>query len=944
MKRRLFHVLLVVLGLIAFTGLTPAQATGSYPTTYTTTTDKKINGLDSVYVSLGSTVTVTIKSTAKGDAYRKQLLSVRDELPSCLDYVEGTASPAAEAVPPGAGGVISWAGIYVSNGSSRTVTFKAKVVSGAGGTCTNQGYTTSDKSPQSYDKVVITVKGKPDALVDKNCTPDLVAPNGVVNCTIKVTNVGTAGGTFTVKDDMDPGLTYVAGSTTNAAEATIAANTPSAGRTTLTWNAGFLAAGASKTIGFQQRVPATGAPGLKVFTDIGSATVPGDPNPNNNKDPETTTVNYPNPGNSDPAISKTAPATANPGQEITHTLNFSNAGTVQATGVTIEDTLGAGLTFVAGSARLNGQPVAPAQNGQKLTFTIGTLNGGQSGTITYQVRTAAQWPTSGVKSLTDTAVIKSTSADSNPNNNSSTATTKVNYQPLLTLGKDGCRETVVSGGFQTYTLSFNNIGTAPATNVSLVDTVPPGQTIAEAEGATVNGQVATWQLGNLAPNTPGSRELTTLVTAPNGSTVTNSATIDGTNTAPTSAGSSTPVSNAGAAASGKAYVLDVKAPFITLAELVKSESSQTGTGVSNDAAGPVVNVDVPDLLSLEALSSTSNSTVGAGSSNTTSTTNVANVDLLDGLIQAQAVNGVTQSVAGPFGASSNFNGTTFEGLVINGVQYNDVAPNTPIQAIDVPGVGLVEIMLNEQETTATEADGVYTTTASLNMIRVTVKDPLGIPALDTNIIVGHSESSASYPSGRPCEEIGNTVSGKAFTAYVLNALLGTEAYVSKAEITPLGGSSSADIAANVPDVITTGTATNNASGSIGNPPHGHARSSAQTVNVLDGLVTADVLTVTSDSEATGAAADTVFGFNFVNLRIDGTPILDPDIPPNTTINLPNPGGGIISIVLNEQIENGDGTANTEGTINAVHVRVLSTTGLATEVIAVSAHSDAHKGS
>ncbi len=947
MQRRLFHVLLIIiLGLIGFAGLAPASATGG-STTYSTTTDKKVNGADSATVDLGATVTVTIKAKAYGPTYGKQTLTIRDELPSCLDYVEGSASPAPASAPAGAGGVITWPPKVVTNGSYTTVTFQAKAVTA--GTCTNKGYTKSDKSPESTDKVVITIKGKPDASADKSCTPDTVAPGGTVDCSLKVTNVGTGSGTFTAKDDMDPGLTYVAGSSGGGfGEPTVQPDTPSAGRTTLTWNLGTIGAGLSKTVTFQQRVPLTGGPGTVTFTDIGSGTVPGDPNPNNDKDPETTTVIYPNPGNSDPTVSKSAPGTANPNQEVTHTLSFSNTGTVQATGVTIEDTLGTGLTFVAGSATLNNQPIVPSQNGQVLTFAIGNLNGGASGTISYRVRTAATWPSSGVKALTDTAVIKSQSVDDNPSNNSSTATTNVSYQPKLTLTKDGCRQTVVSGGYQTYTLSFGNSGTAPATSVTLVDTVPANQQIAEAPGAdSIVGQVVTWNLGNLAPGAASSRELTTLVLAPNGSTVTNSATIDGSNTAPLTVGSSTPVSNAGAATSGKAYELDVRGsllglPVVLANERVRSQSSAP-SGTANDAEGPVINVTLPGIVSLGVLSSASSSSVAGGAASTTSSSKVSGLNLLGGAITATTIQGVTQSVAGPLGAESNFNGTTFENLVIGGNPITDVEPNTPILVTNALGLVIAQGLLNEQSISAEQLpNGNYKTSASVNMIRLTVLIPLPGLATGASVIVGHSESTATYPSGRPCAEIGNTVSGKAFTAYARNVLLGLDTYVSKAEITPLGGNATANVPAALSPVVTSATANNSASGSTGNPPSGHASSQTTGVNVLGGAVTADVVHVTSDSEADGSSADTEFTAEFVNLRVGGI-LIDPDVPANTVINLPNPGGGIISVTINEQVENGDGTDNTTGTINAIHVRVLTGTALETEVIVASAHSDAHRG-
>ncbi len=959
--RRVWLTLLTVLCLATVGApglLTPAQATG----TITTTTDKKIDGKDSFTGALGATVTVSIKVTAKSYDYIKQDLTVTDALPDCMQYVPGTASPAPVSAPAsGPGGSVSWTFPQVTSGGVRTVAFKATLVKS--GTCTNKATTISDKAKPSTDTVTVTVPGKPDLALDKDCTPDAVAPGAAVSCALSYVNRGTSSASSVkITDVMDAGLTYVAGSTTGAAEPTVQANTPTTGKTTLTWSVGSVAAGKGGTILFQQRVPATGPAGQTVqYADTAKVVVTGDPNPDNNTDTEITTVTYPQVTKTvDVYVVKTAPATALPGQTVTHSLAFGNAGTDTAQGVSIKDTLTGNQSFVPGSvvAELGGSPITVSttfnatQPIQQVTFGLPALAKGAAGTITYKVKIDPTASTSGLKTLTDTGLITTTSTNTtNPDNDSSTATTKVDYQPKLTLTKSGCRATVVSGGLQTYTLGYKNSGTAPATSAVLTDTPPANQPIAAAPQAQVEGNTATWTLGNLAVGASGTRQLTVVVNAANNTSVTNVASITATNHPKVEAMFSTPVTNAGAATSGSAYELKASvnllgSDIVVVTPQVTSASSAP-TRTADDAEGPVINLALPGVLTGGLLSSSSRSAVDPGQASTTSTSRISGLSLFGGALTATTVQGVTQSTADPFSASSSFAGTTFQDLVINGTKVADVAPNTPVTITNALGVVLAKGLLNEQTRSASLLpDGRYTTSASLNLVRLTLTAAVGGGVVaGTEVIIGHSESTATYPSGRACGAAPSTVEARAFTAFTSSlTLLGLDSlYVSKAEITPLGGSESANVAANVPGLAVSDTANNTAEGAIGSPATSKARSQTEGLNLLGGLVTADVVDVTSASTANGTNASSTLGATFLDLRVGGQGF-DLPVPPNTTLAIPQPGGDLALVILNEQITNSDGTKNTEGTVNAVRIRLLSSTGvLTTEVIAVSAHSAAHVG-
>lgn len=138
---------------------------------------------------------------------------------------------------------------------------------------------------------------------------------------------------------------------------------------------------------------------------------------------------------SDLAIAKTGPAIARPGQTITYTLTFANAGPSNAAGTMLIDTLPKGFTVV-------GQPVSTAPN---TTFQV-TTSGGvttvkatlgvigstsqcataqpTTGTITINVRVPDKHP---VIVVTNTATISTANCLADPNlaNNAATFSTSI---------------------------------------------------------------------------------------------------------------------------------------------------------------------------------------------------------------------------------------------------------------------------------------------------------------------------------------------------------------------------------------------------------------------------------------------------------------------------------------------------------------------------------------
>ena len=215
------------------------------------------------------------------------------------------------------------------------------------------------------------------------------------------------------------------------------------------------------------------------------------------------------------------------GQQLTYTLTATNNGPSNATGVTIVDTLPAGVTYDSTS----GQSTASIA-GSTLTLNVGNLTVGASSTSTVVVGVAS----TATGTITNTASVSGNQIDPNPANNTATVTTQIDppiiEQVFTDLGiVKSAPLTVSVGSNLTYTLTVTNYSLTTATGVTIVDTLPAGFTYLSASGETsfsLVGNTLTLNLPNLAGQ-DASETVTVLgkVTAAAASTITNTATVGG---------------------------------------------------------------------------------------------------------------------------------------------------------------------------------------------------------------------------------------------------------------------------------------------------------------------------------------------------------------------------------------------------------------------------------
>ncbi len=187
----------------------------------------------------------------------------------------------------------------------------------------------------------------------------------------------------------------------------------------MTCNLGSLANAASATVTI---IVTPNTPGGITNT----ATVAGneaDPNTANNTAQAVTTVL----GNADLSVTKTdSPDPVTVGSNLTYTVTITNNGPDGATGVTLTDTLPAGVTFVSAT---------PSQGscGGSVTCNMGTINNGASATVTIVVTPNTPG------SITNIATVAGNETDPNLANNTAQAMTTVNPAVASCLGTGSFR-------------------------------------------------------------------------------------------------------------------------------------------------------------------------------------------------------------------------------------------------------------------------------------------------------------------------------------------------------------------------------------------------------------------------------------------------------------------------------------------------------------------------
>ena len=157
------------------------------------------------------------------------------------------------------------------------------------------------------------------------------------------------------------------------------------------------------------------------------------------------------------------PNPVNPGANLDFTLTIRNNGPDNSVGLNVKDTLPAGTSFV--SAGGSGWSCSPS--GGVVTCTLASLNSGNSSTINLRVGVAS----SATGTLTNQAVVTSTTSDPNPANNTASQNISVTSQADLALSMNVSTTTTTIGATVNYSIMIINNGPSAASSLYLTDNV-----------------------------------------------------------------------------------------------------------------------------------------------------------------------------------------------------------------------------------------------------------------------------------------------------------------------------------------------------------------------------------------------------------------------------------------------------------------------------------------
>ena len=414
-------------------------------------------------------------------------VDIEDVLPPNWAYVAGSASlTPGGATPPtivsdAGGDTLTWANVGdLAPGGQIVLTFQARptvaaIGNGIGAAAPHvndaaaeavdaSGASGSADGPYSDADGAQAVLELPDLNVDK--TPDgggVDAGDGA-SYSVVVSNTGPVPARdVVVSDVLGAGQSYTAGTATALPAAGFSETSvtpgPGPGQTTIVWAIAEISAGGSVMIELPMETDSS-LPDSTVLENDVSVTS------REITTPETEEGSYETSVDSDVGIVKTAQAApVNAGDEMDFTMRVTNHGPSDATGVTVEDVLPPNLEFASATSPCD-------EDLGTVTCAIGDLPAGDFVDLTLRVRVDPD-ETAGVENI---ATVDTTTPDSDPTNDTSTANKPVGVLANVRVEKDAPAAPVLQGTSFDYVIRVVNDGVSTANAVTLNDPLPAGVT------------------------------------------------------------------------------------------------------------------------------------------------------------------------------------------------------------------------------------------------------------------------------------------------------------------------------------------------------------------------------------------------------------------------------------------------------------------------------------
>ena len=442
--------------------------------------------------------TITVTNSGTRDATG---VTVDDPLPIATTAVCGSETPTATACD---GNGYVWTVAVLSVGESIQFTFAASVadpmparshVVTNTATVADDGTNGPDPTPENnHASVDVGLVGYfVDLAVTKTDGVAAAAPGSTLTYAITVSNDGNieASGVRVV-DVIPPGTTFAAAPDTGHGTGV---NTDGS----VTWNVGSLAGGgATSTLSLIVTVDVPVAAGREQLVNLVGVDDDGfsgaDATPGNNvasdSDDLTAAPNL-------RITQSDGTVVAAPGTALTYVVVVTNTGSQDATGVTIDDTIGPGMTFVSAGDLGSGAGTFAAGH---VVWNVGNVPAGASRTVSVIVHVTSP-AIAGRDQLLNTVTVAddgTNGIDATPADNTVTDTDALDAAPDLVVTTTDDVLVVRVGDIVTYAIAVGNVGTQDATGVVLTDASPDGTLLLAAPGGTPTAGLIAWPAFDMA--------------------------------------------------------------------------------------------------------------------------------------------------------------------------------------------------------------------------------------------------------------------------------------------------------------------------------------------------------------------------------------------------------------------------------------------------------------
>ncbi|QKX17133.1 DUF4347 domain-containing protein [Microbulbifer sp. YPW1] len=387
----------------------------------------------------------------------------------------------------------------------------------------------TDPTPEdNTDEDVTPLIAAPDYVIDKvEEFDDPAFPGETISWSITITNEGNQDGTGVTITDQLPSTPFVSGYT--ASDGGVVDT--DAG--TVVWDIGDLAVGETVTVTLTGVVADEVPPRIPLQTNAAEVTDDGtngpDPTPENNVDSEPFDITE-----VDLSITKDdGGISTTPGGTVVYTLTYNNLGTALADNVVITETLPEYATFDAANSTAGW-----VDNGDgTLTFDLGTLDPGATGTVDFAVIVDEPLP-AGVEEILNSTEISyddGRGPDQNIDNNTDDDNTPIDAQPDYVIDKiENFDDPANPGDTIEWTIEVSNQGNQDGTGVVVTDQLPDTSLFSDftaSDGGVIDldAGTVTWDIGDLAAGDSVTFTLTAVVAdsvPTNIPTQTNTVTVD----------------------------------------------------------------------------------------------------------------------------------------------------------------------------------------------------------------------------------------------------------------------------------------------------------------------------------------------------------------------------------------------------------------------------------